>query len=296
VAVTALARTPSSATGPIISSAVTSVPFAATTSRSAATVAWSVNGATRKQPAPTGAGTSWSWDWPLGTLGTNDPQGAVLDGSYLVGAKAFDANGVSGATRSVTVVLNRRQPYKPANFLGGRNGDSVEFEWAPNAERDIEGYRVYQEGGGLLGGQWTPVCALTRATSCRQTPAPSAPPLGVNYRLVAFDKDPNGLLRSGDWSDTHTVGPGSTGPAPPSAVSATTVDGAVTLNWTPSSGVAFYRIYRGGNSYEDRYDRVAAPQSTYTDPRTGGGTSKQYWVTAVNDQLGESKPVGPVSP
>ena len=275
---------------------MTSVPFAATTSRSAATVAWSVNGATREPELEPGSGTSWNWKWPLGTLGTNDPQGAVLDGSYLVGAKAFDANGVSGATRSVTVVLNRRQPYKPANFLGGRNGNSVEFEWAPNAERDIEGYRVYQEGG-LLGGQWTPVCELTRATSCRQTPAPDKPLLGVNYRLVAFDKDPNGLLRSGDWSDPpHNVGSGSTGPAPPSAVSATTVDGAVTLNWTPSSGVAFYRIYRGGNSYEDRYDRVAAPQSTYTDPRTDGGTSNQYWVTAVNDQLGESTKVGPVSP
>ncbi len=289
VSVTTLERTPSSATGPITSSAVTSVPFAATTSRAAATVAWSVNGATR-EPG-TGAGTSWSWDWPLGTLGATDPQGAVLDGSYLVGAKAFDANGVSGATRSTTIVLNRRKPYAPANFLAGRNGDAVEFEWTSNAERDIEGYRVYQVG------VTAPVCALTRATSCRQVPAPLKPLLGsdVSYRVVAVDKDPSGILREGDPS-SHTLTSALLAPSPPSGLTATTVDGATTLSWTasPSLDIESYRIYRDGQSYDDRYDRVAKSERTYTDPRTDGA-SHTYWITAVNAQLQESTRVGPVT-
>ncbi len=287
VSIATLARTPSSATGPITSSAVTSVPFAATTSRSAATVAWSVNGATR-EPG-TGSGTSWSWDWPLGTV---DAEGAMLDGSYLVGAKAFDANGVSGATRSTTVVLNRRKPYAPANFLAGRNGDSVEFEWTSNAERDIEGYRVYQNG------VTAPVCALRRATSCRQVPAPAKPLLGLldkSYTVVAVDKDPNGILREGDPS-SHTLNSALLAPQPPTGLTATLVDGAATLSWTASSSsdIAFYRIYRDGQSYDDRYDRVANTESTYTDPRADG-TSHSYSITAVNGQLQESTKVGPVT-
>jgi hypothetical protein len=37
---------------------------------------------------------------------------------------------------------------------------------------------------------------------------------------------------------------------------------------------------------------VAAGESTYTDPRTDGTS---YWITAVNGQLEESPPAGPVT-
>jgi hypothetical protein len=286
VAITKLDRTLPTGTDPITDPLRTSVSFSAQSSRTAATVAWTVNGATGEPGA--GSGTMWSWDWPLRTLGATAPEGAVLDGSYLVGAKAFDANGVSGATRSTTVVLNRRMPYAPANFLAGRNDGAVEFEWTSNAERDIEGYRVYQDG------VTAPVCALTRATICRQA---SAPPLlsDVSYRVVAVDKDPSGILREGDPS-SHTLTSALLEPQPPSGLTATTVDGATTLSWTasPSTDIEFYRIYRDGQSYDKRYDRVAAGERTYTDPRTDGA-SHSYWITAVNAQLQESTMVGPVT-
>jgi len=276
-----------SATGPVTDPATTSVSFNATTSRPAATVAWSVNGATR---APgTGSHPTWSWDWPLGTVDASD---AVLDGPYLIAAKAFDANGISGATRSMTVAVNRRQPYAPPNFLAGRNGDNVEFEWTPNQERDIEGYKVYRE---LADGSTVLACALTRATRCRQSPAPTDSVL--SYHLVAVDKDVAGVLREGDRSASREVTTLTTPPMPPSGLTAVPDDGAVTLSWTPSSSadVEFYRIYRDGQSYDDRYDRVAANQSSFTDTRTAG-TSHTYWITAVNGQLAESTVVGPVTP
>ncbi|MDQ3611700.1 MAG: prepilin-type N-terminal cleavage/methylation domain-containing protein, partial [Actinomycetota bacterium] len=285
VSVTSLSRTNPPGTGQI-GAGTTSVSFSAQTSRPAATVAWSVNGA--KRESGTGSGTLWGWDWTLGTVGSGNE---VLDGSYLVGAKAFDANGVSGVTRSTTVVLNRRMPYAPPNFLAGRNGDSVEFEWTSNAERDIEGYRVYQDG------VTAPVCALTRARSCRQVPAPPKPLLGsdVSYRLVAVDKDPSGSLREGDPS-SRTLASALLAPQPASGLTATTVDGATTLSWTasPSTDVEFYRIYRDGQSYDDRYDRVAKTERTYTDPRTDG-SSHSYSITAVNGQLQESTMAGPVT-
>jgi len=287
VAITELIRTNPAGTGQI-GSGTASVVFGATSSRPAATVAWSVNGASR-DPG-TGSGTAWSWTWPLGTV---DAAGAVLDGSYLVGAKAFDANGVSGATRSLTVVVNRRAPYAPASFVAGRNGDAVEFEWTSNAERDIERYRVYQ---GTAGGARTLVCEVTRATSCRQTPAPAEPLQGgVDYHLVAVDKDPNGVPREGDPS-SRTVTSAPLPPEQPGGLTATLADGATTLSWTksPSPDVESYRIYRDGQAYGDRYDRVAGTESTYTDPRTDG-LSHTYRVTAVNGQLGESTMAGPVT-
>jgi hypothetical protein len=293
VAITRLDRTLPTGTDPITDPLRTSVSFSAQSSRTAATVAWTVNGATGEPGA--GSGTMWSWDWPLGTLGATAPEGAVLDGSYLVGAKAFDANGVSGATRSTTVVLNRRQPYAPPNFLAGRNGGAVEFEWTSNPERDIEGYRVYQ---GPAGGGGPRVCELTRTTSCRQTPAPPKPLVGedVSYHIVAVDKDLNGALRQGD-PRSRTVTSALLAPAAPSNLTASRVDGAVTLNWTQSSlsDVDFFRIYRDGQLYDHRYDRVAATERTYTDPQTDGAPHT-YSITAVNGELRESTMVGPVSP
>ena len=286
-AVIALTRTAPSGSGPIDLDTTTTVSFEATTSRPAATVAWSVNGATR---APgTGSQTTWSWDWPLGTIDASD---AVLDGPYLIAAKAFDANGVSGATRSTTVVVNRRQPYAPPNFVAGRNGEGVEFEWTSNRERDIEGYKVYQE---LADGTTALACPLTRATGCRQSPAPTD--LILQYHLVAVDKDAAGVLREGDRSPSRKVTTLTTPPMPPGGLTAAPDDGAVTLSWTPSpsTDVEFYRIYRDGQSYEDRYDRVAANQSSFTDTRTDGA-AHTYWVTAVNGQLAESTVVGPVAP
>ncbi|MDQ3770201.1 MAG: prepilin-type N-terminal cleavage/methylation domain-containing protein [Actinomycetota bacterium] len=285
VAVTGLTRSPDTAQ---IGSGTESVAFSATTSRPAATVVWSVNGASR-DPG-TGSGTAWSWNWPLGTV---DQAGSVLDGSYLVGAKAFDANGVSGATRSMTVVVNRRAPSAPASFVAGRNGDAVEFEWASNQERDIERYRVYQ---GPAGGARTLVCEVTGATGCRQTPAPAdLLDVGVDYHIVAVDKDAAGTLREGDPS-SRKVRLALTAPAAPTGLTATLVDGAVTLNWTRSVSleVESYRIYRDGQLYADRYDRVAGTENKYTDPRTDGA-SHTYWITAVSGRLRESTMAGPVT-
>ena len=53
---------------------------------------------------------------------------------------------------------------------------------------------------------------------------------------------------------------------------------------------AFDLIYRDGVSYADRYDRTATGKdTTWTDTRTNG-QQHTYSVTAVDTQLGESKP------
>ena len=72
--------------------------------------------------------------------------GSVVDGTYLVSAEAFDRFGESGTGRTYTMVLNRYAPSPPTGFTGGRDMHFSfnEFEWNPNPERDVVGYRVYR--------------------------------------------------------------------------------------------------------------------------------------------------------
>jgi hypothetical protein len=286
IGIDTLTRAP--ATDPVTTG--NSISFTATTppSRSAKTVSWTLNGAAR-----TGSVSSpWTWTWDLGTVETPRPDG--FDGTYIVGARAVDANDIPGPTRSMTVVLNRRRPFAPTGFVAGRNDGAIEFEWTANQERDIEGYRVYRK---LADGTATLACDTlgpppTRATSCRQ-------PAGVDgtYYVVAVDKAA-GAPREGDPSpiDGVDVSTDPPAPEPPGNLTATRdAAGAVTLSWpaSPSSDVE-YRIYRDGQAYGDRYDRVAGTATSYTDPQAE--PTSTYSITAVSGQLAESTVVGPVTP
>src|SRR5439155_11096660 len=97
--------------------------------------------------------------------------------------------------RAQTVTLNRRKPYAPLGFAAGINGSETDFEWAPNKERDIQGYHVYQRRLVGITFQTTQVCDTTD-TNC--TYSQTYP--GASYWVVAVDKDSSGNLREGDVS------------------------------------------------------------------------------------------------
>ena len=75
---------------------------------------------------------------------------------------------------------------------------------------------------------------------------------------------------------------------------------AATISDPDGDPVAFYRIYRDGQLYVNRYDRTAGAQTTYTDSNTLG-SQHSYYVTAVDTPappgagLAESPLVGPVT-
>lgn len=279
----------------------TSLDFAATLSRTPATVAWSVDGSTKG--TATGAGTTWSFSWDIGVVstGSTPSTGEVLDGPYVVGAKGFDTYGAYGQTKSVTISLNRREPYPPQRFAAGRNesgsggGNVVEFEWAPNRERDLVGYRVYRQP---VTGSAVQVCpsssgATTTATTCRASGQPGDPSL--TYFVVAVDRSPLGVLREGAASSAAVVWATNSAPAAPSDLVASSSGANTVLSWTASPGdpdvddsVDHYRIYRDGTAYANRYDRTGtASELTYTDTSTNG-VQHTYRVVAVDTQLAES--------
>lgn len=276
----------------------TSVDVVATTSRAPATVGWYVDGT--HKGAASGSGTTWTFSWPLGIVsaGPAPNPNEVLDGSYLLGAKAFDAYGQFGSTRSLTITLNRRSPYPVTGFFGGRNGSVVEFEWSSSKERDIRGYRIYR-----LPAVGAPieVCTLTVQTTCQDKNPPAMATL--EYVARAVDKDTTGALREGASSVPIIVTQLNHPPNPPTGLVASSSGGNTILLWKaptiadPDLGdqIAFYRIYRDGATYADRYDRTAnGTQVTFTDTRTGG-QQHQYRVTAVDTQLAESTILGPVT-
>jgi hypothetical protein len=90
-------------------------------------------------------------------------------------------------------------------------------------------------------------------------------------------------------------------PAPVTGLAAApSGDGGTTLTWQAPGGTPapdFYRIYRDGREYADRYDTAGDTGDatiSWTDAQTGG-TEHTYYVTTASPNLVESALVGPVS-
>jgi hypothetical protein len=86
--------------------------------------------------------------------------------------------------------------------------------------------------------------------------------------------------------------PGFDRPGAPTGLSSQQTGDGIQLDWqAPTSGPApaFYRIYRDGYNYVNRYDRTGDNATTYTDPDREPG-SHTYFVTTVTAGLGESLP------
>lgn len=328
---TALIINPSGGLGPRISSflpagsatpaitvsnaAATSVPFDVT-STFAATVHWSADDAVSGGEASGsgGSGTAWTFDWPLGQAA--DPANRVIDGTYQVGAQAFDSVGNPGDLRTVTVSVNRSLPFAVTGLQGGRDdriagqGPIVDLQWQPNEERDILGYRVYRVGPDATAGTTDDVRVCPAAadaevttTSCYDATPPAS---ATAYYVRAVDVDAAQAKREGAMPAapllpvpaTASVAP-TFAPADQGSLTVSIVAGLPTLVWAPASddgSIRFYRVYRdGGTTYADRHDRTESAATRYVDPSPGASTVHTYWVTAVDDQFNESQPIGPVT-
>ncbi|MEX2023888.1 MAG: prepilin-type N-terminal cleavage/methylation domain-containing protein [Thermoleophilaceae bacterium] len=297
------------ATVMITSGATETASYDVTTSAVADSVAWSVNGA--RLGDATGADMAWQFEWSLGPADTPN----FVDCTYVLQAEAFDEKGRAGTPNALTVTLNRRQPFAPPNFAGGRNlnGAFVDVQWDHNQECDVNAYRVYR--GTDSGAIETLVCTRTKAqpTECVDEAAPSG--VTLYYQVVAVDTPAEGRDPEGDRSGVLTVhdeGLYTAPTAPPTlevcaggnpgcndidgnlAPSGTTV-----LSWdasTDADGIQFYRVYRDGNTYADRLDilfPVSGKPLVFVDATASG--SETYYVSAVDSLFGESALTGPVS-
>jgi prepilin-type N-terminal cleavage/methylation domain-containing protein len=295
--------------GPTITNALlASVTFTATTSSRAEDFQWSLDGVTQGSATPTNSSrTAWSFTWLTPS--------SVVDGTYEIGATAYDQFGQSGTSRTLTLQLNRAQPVAPTGFTGGYNplwpttgdGRFAEFEWNPNAERDILGYRVKRMAGPVPS-VTDPVvtdCERTveQSTSCT-THVDSSLAVDQHFYVVAYApaRNSSGVEESPlpTLPGTKYVGAASPPGAPQNVTGVVTADGT-TLSWTApaDTDVRYYRIYRDDNtSFTKRVDRTGTGSDTaITDPNATA-TGHTYWLTAVDNDLAESEmaPPGGISP
>jgi prepilin-type N-terminal cleavage/methylation domain-containing protein len=282
----------------------TKVSFAATTSPAAA-FHWRVDDANSRGDAtstPSGSATSWTFDWDLRAVGTFQcgmTPDWTLDGNYLVGGQAFDSNGIQGQRRALTLTINRSLPFQTCAFEGGYNAPPdkspiVDLQWKANPERDIVGYHVYRKEVGSPSPDQ--VCD-TIETSCFD-PSPLTPGT-YDYYVVAVDRDPStGTPREGPTGTPLVrieLPAGNLPPTPPSNVQATILEDLPAIRWGASSDpdghpIRFYRIYRDGTAYANRYDKTGDGVTlSWTDrnPDSGGHT---YYVSAVDQYFNESAP------
>ena len=315
-----------SLTGPelVVTDATENPTYDIVTSPVADTVSWSVDGA---RNSAEGADTSWGFTWALGPV--NSP--AVLDCTYVLQAEAFDEKGRAGTPNALTVTINRRQPFAPSGFAGGRNlsGDGstvayVDLQWNSSPECDVKEYRVYRGPSG--GSVTTLVCTRTNSQPkrCVDETAPAGQDLV--YEVVAVDTPANGRDEEGDPATLEVESEqGLTKPAFPTeaslslctgdGISATCpdIDGnpapddTAVLSWpeaTDADGILFYRVYRTNGpadaedepSYADRFDVLyKVPDKPLVFVDATNTTTHSYWVTAVDQLFGESAPVGPVT-
>jgi hypothetical protein len=273
----------------ITTPAITGASFRATTTITANALVWSIDGT--QQGSAAGDGRTWNFNWVL----------PPVDGAYEVAAQAYDASGVSGTSRTVTLNINRYPPSAPSDFFAGRNGSVVELEWVPTPERDVIGYRVYRQAAG---GAVELACPLTNpeASECVDTSPPAETNQALKYWVVGVDRDPAGAEREGAPSAIANANVNR--PTPPAAPTGFAVgeddEGNITLTWTPSAtGADGYRIYRDGFTIGDRYGFVDTSdpddlEFEFDDPDPGIDPH-QYWITAVDSVLQESPLVGPVT-
>jgi Tfp pilus assembly protein PilV len=315
--------TPTPCTAPVVTSTgITSLQFQVNAPAGTTAITWSLNGGKQASwagSAPTGGGPWISAPWSLSGLS---------DGTYTVGAQAEDANGVDGPAVTIKVRLIRNVPSAPritgdgfnSNFMVGATATTVaEVQWSSNPELNVVGYRVYGPESSTQ-----PICT-TSITSFSSNCGPNAwcssPTACVDlnggsyvsssspsYTVKALYYDANNTLQEGNPT-TVTLATGPPTPPPPIALVnlavVTQPDNTAVITWTPPTGgtpVSFYRIYRDGDSYTNRYDILPASScsATCTYHDTNRTSTHSYYITAVGGttpgaDMAESAATGPVT-
>jgi hypothetical protein len=167
----------------------------------------------------------------------------------------------------------------------------VRAAWQPSREGDVLGYEVWRRTGTTE----QRVCALSRATSCRD----SGPPSSGTYTYVVFavDLDDSGTQRRGAEPAGAAIPFDNRVPSPPGGLSATRPTAtSVQLSWDGTArdqdgSIAAYRVYRDGTALTDAIGTSST--RTFTDVNAGSG-QHTYVVAAVDDKGAESRPTNAV--
>lgn len=206
------------------------------------------------------------------TLVAHSDTGLMPFTQYAYQVEAVDASGAVGPRSSRLVVRTRDgTPPSPATGLSARavNGSSIDLAWgaAIDPETGIRLYRIYRDG------------ALVDSTAATTWPDRGLTPMTTySHHVIAVNGE--GLVGPASNTATATT-PDGTPPTTPTGLTATaTGPTSIDLTWSPASdpetGVAFYRVYRGGALVG------MATTTAFADTGLKPATTYTYQVSAVN--------------
>ncbi|MEZ5498976.1 MAG: fibronectin type III domain-containing protein [Steroidobacteraceae bacterium] len=208
--------------------------------------------------------------------------------SYTVAAED-NAGNVSAQSTPAQVTTpaasDTTPPSIPQNVSATANSSQrIDISWSASTDTGgsgLGGYRVLRNG--------TQVASVGASTT-NYSDGGLTPNTTYSYTVIAFDNDGNASSPSSAASATT---PGdTTAPGAPTGLSGNaTSSTSVSLTWNAStdtggSGLAQYRIYRGGS----QLGNVPAGTTAYTDNTAQASTSYAYTVTAVDGANNESAP------
>jgi hypothetical protein len=281
----------------VTSTGITQLTFSVNAPSGTQAIVWTLNG--NKQ-------SSWNGSTPSsGTTWTSSPWAisSLSDGTYTIGAAAEDSNGVDGPAITIPVRLIRNVPSAPSvsgygfnAALPGQAGTVAELQWSANPEMNIVGYRIYHGSTLICQTSLTLAnasCGVGGNSAWCMTPTtcidlnPGSTTSNLAYTVKALYYDANNNLQEGTGKTVSMTSGAPTAPNPPTFPSVSTLsDGTATVTWTPPAlgpAVSFYRIYRDGQSYIDRYDTVPASSCSVTCTYHDVNRSEPhgYYITAV---------------
>ena len=215
----------------------------------------------------------------IGTSSTNSYSDNTVSGStsYSYRVSAYDAAGNHSAQSSAYTITtpDTIAPSVPTGLSGSApNSTTVNLTW--NASTDtggsgLAGYRVYR-GSTLI--------ATRTVTNYSDTSV--SPSTTYSYRVAAFDNAGNVSSQSSAINVTTPAPPDTTAPSVPTGVATQVLsDTQVKITWSAStdtggSGLAGYRIYRGGTQIG------TSTTTSFTDANVSPFNSYSYTVRAYD--------------
>jgi YD repeat-containing protein len=205
------------------------------------------------------------------TTGTNyTDTGVVGSTAYSYVVSAYDGAGnTSGSSNTAAVTTpDTISPGVPTG-LSASAASSTQVNLAWNAVSDtggsgLAGYRIYRGGSHI---------ANSSATSYSDTSVSAS--TAYSYTVAGYDNAGNTSAQSSPANATTPAPPDTTAPSVPSGVTTAVVgDNQVNISWSAStdtggSGMAGYRIYRGGvqvgtSSTNSFADTTVSPFNSYS--------------------------------
>jgi hypothetical protein len=219
-------------------------------------------------------GMTFAPDGNLYVCSSNTNQVLRYNGTTGAFMDAFVTAGSGGLNQPVSLFF---MPPKPPTALiaSYATATQVVLDWNDNST-DETGFAVWRKGGGS---DWARI-AVVATNSIQYVDTSVTAGIPYTYEVRAISN-----VGASAWSNTVTITPPSSLPAPPFSITATTIaPGQIYVNWASSSlnVTSFSLCRKGGGSDWAQVAALGAATTGYVDSGLQSNTTYTYRVRAIS--------------